>query len=193
LELERELEIERRKVHELQDASREREKEYQKLKAQHDQMKRKALLVPDTARATMQVASGLNPIGRTQPDNAMVTRQTSGSVDVGAVLGGMEASGIQRTPLVNRTVPTSFGGQAHTWSNSRARIPSSSGPQRLNPCDRSFKENSVSDRSESVNEVENMLLSHQIRTSSAGAQGGWGSSGKLQRRPLLRHCIWPIA
>ena len=34
-ELERDLELERRKVRELQEASRERDKEYQKLKVNH--------------------------------------------------------------------------------------------------------------------------------------------------------------
>ncbi|KAJ7057128.1 hypothetical protein C8F01DRAFT_992082, partial [Mycena amicta] len=45
-ELMRDFELERRKVHDLQEASRERDKEYQKLKAQLDKIKRKALLTP---------------------------------------------------------------------------------------------------------------------------------------------------
>uniref|UniRef100_A0A8H8CKS0 Uncharacterized protein n=1 Tax=Psilocybe cubensis TaxID=181762 RepID=A0A8H8CKS0_PSICU len=45
-ELERDLELERRKVRELQDAARERDKEYAKLKAQLDKFKRKTLLGP---------------------------------------------------------------------------------------------------------------------------------------------------
>ncbi|KAF8845740.1 hypothetical protein BDN67DRAFT_296381 [Paxillus ammoniavirescens] len=106
-ELDRDLELERRKVRELQDASREREKEYQKLKAQHDKVKRKALLAPDAPRAGALAGHGINPFHRA-PSNQT---RTAGEVDIGAVVGGMEAIGIQRTPFINRTMPGSFGMQ----------------------------------------------------------------------------------
>lgn len=89
-ELERDLELERRKVRELQDTSREREKEYQRLKAQLDKVKRKALLGPDTT--TRVVTSAVNPPTRTPLNNTSVQRQPLG--DVGAVMGGMQASGV---------------------------------------------------------------------------------------------------
>lgn len=59
---------------------------------QHDKVKRKALLAPDNARAA--IASGLNPHSRPQFDNPTTNRQPVGSVDVGAVVGGMEANGV---------------------------------------------------------------------------------------------------
>lgn len=173
-ELERDLEFERRRVHELQDASREREKEYQRLKDQHDKVKRKALLAPDNARTA--IASGLNPHSRPQFDNPAISRQPVGNVDVGAVIGGMEATGVQRTPLIDRTLPTNFGG--HPWTSSGTRVTQRFGTQRLNPGDHSFMANSISDKSESANEVENMLRPHQSRRrpGQAPGSGGWSSS-----------------
>lgn len=186
-ELERDLELERRKVRELQDTSREREKEYQRLKAQLDKVKRKALLGPDTT--TRVVTSAVNPPTRTPLNNTSVQRQPLG--DIGAVMGGMQASGIQRTPFNNRTVPMEFGGQpAYPWSSSRARAPPLAGPQRLNPADRSFRANSISDQSESANEVENLLLPNHNRGRSGLVPGpnGWGAnSGRgqpVQQRPF---------
>lgn len=187
LELERDLELERRKVRELQDTSREREKEYQRLKAQLDKVKRKALLGPDNT--TRAVASGVNAPNRIPLDNISVQRQPLG--DVGAVVGGMEANGIQRTPLNNRTVPMNFGGQpAYPWSSNRARAPPLAGPQRLNAADRSFRANSISDHSESANEVENLLLPNHNRgrCGVAPSANAWGaSSGRsqpVQQRPF---------
>jgi len=40
------LDLERRRNRDLQETSRERDKEYQKLKAQYDKLKRRALLAP---------------------------------------------------------------------------------------------------------------------------------------------------
>lgn len=59
---------------------------------QHDKVKRKALLAPDNARTA--IASGLNPHSRPQFDNPAISRQPVGNVDVGAVIGGMEATGV---------------------------------------------------------------------------------------------------
>ncbi|KAF9247012.1 hypothetical protein BU15DRAFT_57942 [Melanogaster broomeanus] len=183
-ELERDLELERRKVRELQDASREREKEYQKLKAQHDKVKRKALLAPDPPRPVALPGHGLNQFDRAPPDNQ--TRPAVGEVDIGAVVGGMEAIGIQRTPLISRTMPGSFGMQQ---GHPRSHAPQSNlNPQArtaslhrhpLNTGDRSFRVNSVSDRSDSANEVENMLLPQSGRGRHTGVSpgsGGWGTS-----------------
>ncbi|KZO98027.1 hypothetical protein CALVIDRAFT_51396 [Calocera viscosa TUFC12733] len=50
--LERELELERRRAFDLQEVSRERDKDYQKLKTQLDKYKRKAVLSQNTAMAT---------------------------------------------------------------------------------------------------------------------------------------------
>lgn len=76
----------------MQDALREREKEYQKLKGHMDKIKRKALLAPGNAG---------QPDGFGGPTFEDRTRHTGGfgngistGLDVGAVVGGMEASGV---------------------------------------------------------------------------------------------------
>ncbi|KAG8218440.1 hypothetical protein J3R82DRAFT_4066, partial [Butyriboletus roseoflavus] len=86
-ELERDLELERRKIHELQDTSREREKEYQKLKAQLDRVKRRALLAPDASHAIQPPVHGFSHSHRPLDNQP---RQAVGEVDIGAVVGGME-------------------------------------------------------------------------------------------------------
>ncbi|KAJ7781538.1 hypothetical protein B0H16DRAFT_1498731 [Mycena metata] len=91
-ELERDLELERRKVRDLQDATRERDKEYQKLKTQHDKIKRKALLAPNAAATG--VSSGEDP-------HTNKLRAFSNPVDLGAVVGGMEASGVKFIGRIN--------------------------------------------------------------------------------------------
>jgi E3 ubiquitin-protein ligase CCNP1IP1 len=101
------MELERRKVHELQDSSREREKEYQKLKvaktlprgliysqlhqAQYDKAKRKSLLAPSTAPPG-QSGGGVNMFDRPPQDDHNKGRS---GVDIGAVIGGMDANGVQ--------------------------------------------------------------------------------------------------
>lgn len=90
-ELERDMELERRKVHELQDSSREREKEYQKLKAQYDKAKRKSLLAPNTAPSG-QGGGGVNMFDRPPQDDHNKGRA---GMDIGAMIGGMDANGVQ--------------------------------------------------------------------------------------------------
>ncbi|KAJ7047648.1 hypothetical protein C8F04DRAFT_1247276 [Mycena alexandri] len=100
-ELERDLELERRKVRDLQDAARERVKEYQKLKTQHDKIKRKALLASNATG----VSSGEDP-------HTNKLRAFSNPVDLGAVRTKVHPQ-IQRTPLVNRTSGGSFAPPSH--------------------------------------------------------------------------------
>lgn len=85
------MELERRKVHELQDSSREREKEYQKLKAQYDKAKRKSLLAPNTAPSG-QGGGGVNMFDRPPQDDHNKGRA---GMDIGAMIGGMDANGVQ--------------------------------------------------------------------------------------------------
>jgi hypothetical protein len=117
--LERDLEIERRKNRELQDTTRERDKEYQKLKVgfrllnvlvrlllplagfkvAHDKFKRKALFPTGTeATHAHSVNASINvpPIA----DQAMIFNKlgrpnANKTLDVGAVVGGMEANGVR--------------------------------------------------------------------------------------------------
>ncbi|KAF9452186.1 hypothetical protein P691DRAFT_722507 [Macrolepiota fuliginosa MF-IS2] len=92
-QLERDLELERRKVRDLQDASRERDKEYQKLKAQHDKLKRRALLGPTTVEA------GAAHQSRTSPETYQTKMRhgagPGGGNAIDTVVGGMEAAGVE--------------------------------------------------------------------------------------------------
>ncbi|KAK7696626.1 hypothetical protein QCA50_001284 [Cerrena zonata] len=99
-EMERDLELERRRSASLQDSLRDREKEYQKLKVGHlDKIKRKALLAPGTVGQPAGVG-GHTLDDRTRPATGF---GASTAMNVGAVVGGMEANGIQRTPITTRT------------------------------------------------------------------------------------------
>ncbi|KAN0097661.1 hypothetical protein V8E55_002107 [Tylopilus felleus] len=192
-ELERDLELERRKVHELQDTSREREKEYQKLKAQLDRVKRRALLGPDAGAsgANQPPVQGFSHSHRSLDNQP---RQAVGEVDVGAVVGGMEAIGIQRTPLVNRVAKGNIGIQGRSGLQVHSSAPSraaSTHRHPLNTGDRSFLANSVSDRSDSAHEVEHLLLPKTFKTAHSGMQpgsSGWGTSSArphaVQQRPF---------
>ncbi|KLO15898.1 hypothetical protein SCHPADRAFT_938360 [Schizopora paradoxa] len=108
--LEKELELERRKVRELQESSRERDKEYQKLKNQYDKIKRKALLAPNGLGNELPTGLGAhnNAQGQHEVQNAINDRQANKArtmnnpfnragpgVDIGAVVGGMEANGVR--------------------------------------------------------------------------------------------------
>ncbi|KAJ3990288.1 hypothetical protein F5890DRAFT_1480904 [Lentinula detonsa] len=198
-DLERDLEVERRKVRDLQEATREREKEYQKLKVQHDKIKRKALLGPNftanepslnapTNHTTEGQWSGIRSFGNNVGNN----------VDFGAVVGGMEANGIQRTPIVNRA--NSFPNRLGTtdgWSqnpsstlNQRQRVNRVGGTHRQ-PL--TYSGGYISDRSESANEVENLLSggggqrSARVSTSTGGWNPGLQVADNVQRiRPIQR-------
>ncbi|KAG9317265.1 hypothetical protein JVU11DRAFT_1459 [Chiua virens] len=195
-ELERDLELERRRVHELQDTSREREKEYQKLKAQLDRVKRKALLGPDTSGANPAVMHGFGRAHHSLDDQL---RPMVGEVDVGAVVGGMDTIGVQRTPLVNRVTKGVIGTQPpraglHAMSHSNASTGAASTHRRpLNTTDRSFMANSISDRSDSAHEVENLLLPKTVRGDHSGIQlssSGWGAGG-ARSHPVQQRAFNP--
>jgi len=116
VELERDLELERRKTREIQEAARERDKEYQKLKVcriplvteytplyiyrrlqiQFDKLKRKTLFGPAAGNENNPIAPGNLNIAQNQflDDQRQKARgQLSGlnPVDVVQVVGGMEA------------------------------------------------------------------------------------------------------
>ncbi|KAG1791436.1 uncharacterized protein HD556DRAFT_655782 [Suillus plorans] len=176
-ELERDMELERRKVHELQDSSREREKEYQKLKAQYDKAKRKSLLAPSAAPHGQGVGGG-NMFDRPPQDDH--NKGTAG-VDIGPVISRMDANGIQRTPLVNRTMAGPFGPhQSAAWpqpARPQQRTNVQRRPFAVSNNDHSYRTNSISERSDSANEVENMLLPHFNRSKVPPPSGGSGGSG----------------
>lgn len=191
-ELERDVELERRKVRELQEASRDRDREYQKLKAQHDKMKRKVLLAPNLSGQQVSGNESLNLSNSSFPGQGEVNaRQPLRAFGVGAVVDGMEANGIQRTPLVNR------GGQggwfvqngSDGWVQAggvgqriphRQPLPVGHGQQYRHTS------GSMSERSDtsSLHEVENLL---SVGGNGSGAKRrttgpGWGTMPAQQQQ-----------
>ncbi|KAK0491202.1 hypothetical protein IW261DRAFT_73589 [Armillaria novae-zelandiae] len=185
-ELERDVELERRKVRELQEASRDRDREYQKLKAQHDKMKRKVLLAPNLSGQQVSGNESLNLSSSSFPGQGEANaRQPLRAFGVGAVVDGMEANGIQRTPLVNR------GGQgggfvrngSDGWVQGGQRIvhrqPLAVGHgQAYRPTGGSMSERSDAS---SLHEVENLL---GVGGNGSGAKRrtgpGWGKAQQKQ-------------
>ncbi|KAI0829396.1 hypothetical protein BC628DRAFT_1131096 [Trametes gibbosa] len=174
-DLERDLDGERRKSAGMQDSLKESEKEYHKLKAQYDKLKRKALLgggVGTKDGGTLPLgAQSLNMQERHDENGARMKQGMvfgagiggAGGVDVGAVVGNMEATGIQRTPIVNRTMGgMQPGGGATTWRQPQAPIPRHAAQrQPFSAMDqRSFRTSAStarSDRSDSTAEVEGLI------------------------------------
>lgn len=190
-QLERDLELERRKVRDFQDASRERDKEYQKLKIQHDKLRRKALLGPTNVETSMASQS------RTPENYQHRIRHNGGPngspTNIEAFVGGMEVSGIQRTPLVPRIqhpFTTTHQGsgwtkpltkQTGTVSGGQHRQPFAAAPMTQVPAvERSYRSVTGSERSDSGNEVEQMLLG----TSRMSMNAGWGPAA-VRSRPAF--------
>ena len=117
--MERDLELERRKVRELQDGSRERDKEYAKLKvsrttlvedilsslhelfmkAHFDKLKRKALFGPgngndNVAGVNPQVQGQYHDDLRLKAKNNPGNHQMNSASNLNAIVGGMEANGV---------------------------------------------------------------------------------------------------
>jgi len=189
--------LERRKNRDLQDTSRERDKEYQKLKAQHDRIKRKALLAPTTTGQDASLTFGGNvnhTIGRQTHEDQHIKGRTgvnfgnNNTVDLGAVIGGMEANGIQRTPIVNRTIGAPFAAQQNSaWAqpqNTQGQVPTRNQAKRqpFSAVHNShFRSNTVSDRSDSANEVEDMLVNSRPPVRRSSGQGGWTTTTQKSR------------
>ncbi|KAG6866529.1 hypothetical protein C0991_003073 [Blastosporella zonata] len=191
-ELERDLELERRKIRELQDMSRDREKEYQKLKLQLEKFKRKALLAPQTHGHENLSGYGNHSNeeqSRQQQQRTFGMGLAMNNVNIGAVVGGMESNG--RAPLVNR--PTTFAPQAQgnaTWAQQQppqlghSRNKSHRQPFAA-PTDRSYR--STTDQSDGANEVENLLLSNQNGGRGHTNHGGWSSTPQQQHTLRPNH------
>ncbi|KAH8118342.1 hypothetical protein DFH11DRAFT_1540541 [Phellopilus nigrolimitatus] len=146
--LEKELELERRKLREMQDSARERDKEYQKLKNHYEKIKRKTLLAPHSL-----TNDGFAVPLPSNNENQMMTDKhinkqrgnafaNPGGVNIGAVVGGMEANGIQRTPIRG-------GHHIPDWQPMSRH----DAPTGMNP----LLGASGSERSASADEVENIL------------------------------------
>ncbi|KAG8924702.1 hypothetical protein FRC01_011157 [Tulasnella sp. 417] len=104
-QLERDLDLERRKTKDKDERLREKDKEYQKLKNQYDSLKRRALLAPnggplnttapnaDSFEATeSQAIARVRGLGNT-------VQNMGGGMTMGEIAHGMDANRIQRTPL----------------------------------------------------------------------------------------------
>ncbi|KAG8863835.1 hypothetical protein FRB96_007672 [Tulasnella sp. 330] len=126
--LERDLELERKKTRELSDASREKDKEYQKLKNHYDSIKRKALLAPSNPQQSLVGDQGGGGGGmdtmELDPSAVNRTRQIGAGigsgVSMGDVVNGMEANRIQRTPIR----PAAGGGFSNPQQWQQPRQPS---------------------------------------------------------------------
>ncbi|CAK5276031.1 unnamed protein product [Mycena citricolor] len=187
-EFQRDLELERRKVRDLQEAARERDKEYQKLKvlvavesksnsantgmqAQHDKIKRKALLAP-----------GAGP--QMSPNEEQLKLKAFGD-------GGMVS---QRTPLVTRSGAS--WGQGHQQQQglqvprSARRVQTHRQPfaagDRVHASNQSYS--NASDRSTSSNEVENMLLTSNA--ARASANHGWQTAPSVSRMKTVPRAVF---
>ena len=139
-ELERDLEIERRRVRELQEASRDRDKEYAKLKASHslghindvangiqrlqgqfDKVRKRALFGPPNDQGAITPAQ-VNDDPRTKLRQA--AGNVAANVNISAVVGGMEANGVNVRfhpvqPEIN-TLNCRFSG--HRWYHARKGV-----------------------------------------------------------------------
>ncbi|KAF6762601.1 hypothetical protein DFP72DRAFT_1041175 [Ephemerocybe angulata] len=194
-ELERDLEFERKKVRELQEASREQSKEYQKLKAQHDKIKRKALLgasvggnvQTNVGHPEASQGTGLTHLSEGFARNNARTFVSGGNnIGAGHNIGGM----IQRTPIgPTGNGPRGFQPQppGDLAAQRNRQVGHSVHRQQFTAApmtERSFP--ALSERSTSANEVENLLMYQQPPSVSRGTpQSGWGQppnrpSGNLE-------------
>ncbi|KAG8690326.1 hypothetical protein FRC08_010564, partial [Ceratobasidium sp. 394] len=102
--IERDLELERRKTRDLMDAAREKDKEYQKLKTQFDNLKRKTILAPNTL-ATAAANEAAHQLNRNSPVDQQHNQRIGNMTDIA---GGMDANRVQRTPLRQAQVSNGF-------------------------------------------------------------------------------------
>ncbi|KDQ64677.1 hypothetical protein JAAARDRAFT_234787 [Jaapia argillacea MUCL 33604] len=102
------------------------------------------------------------------------------------IAGALDPTSTHRTPVINRTFVGSMG-QHTAWQPQHQVASSRHQTQRqpFAPMDRSFGATSLSDRSDSVHEVENLVLGNSNRPQFRdNTQGGW--SGAPQGRPMQR-------
>ncbi|QRW16499.1 E3 ubiquitin-protein ligase CCNP1IP1 [Rhizoctonia solani] len=89
--VERDLETERRKCRDLAESTREKDKEYQKLKSQYDVLKRKTILAPDTlATAAANEAAHQLAMNRTASP-----AEQQGAGGLRDIAGGMNANRVR--------------------------------------------------------------------------------------------------
>ncbi|KAF8901658.1 hypothetical protein CPB84DRAFT_1846658 [Gymnopilus junonius] len=157
------------------------------MQAQFDKVRKRALFGPSSGNEHGTITPA--QLGDDQrPKLRQPTNNPGSSVNISAVVGGMEASGIQRTPLVPRTQGRAFipnQQTANEWMQPVGRsVPDNSRnityrqPIGNFAGDRSFMSSNVSDRSASANEVEQLLMNQPLPRTSNG--GGWQLSSAPQ-------------
>jgi len=174
------LDLERRKNRDLQETSRERDKEYQKLKAQYDKLKRRALLAPT--------------VGTNQPGINLAGGGPELHPGVG--VGGMNTIQRPAAGIVNRTVGQfntpggGGGGGLPLWSQSlqqhqhqqQQQQPQQQhiSPQNALPVRQPFvasdRSLDTSERSNTAQDVEELLGSQGRLQRRTHYQGGWAST-----------------
>ncbi|CAE6364975.1 unnamed protein product [Rhizoctonia solani] len=105
--VERDLEVERRKCRDLAESSREKDKEYQKLKA--CRLVLQTILTPDTL-ATAAANEAAHQLAMNRTTSPAEHQGTGGLRDIA---GGMNANRVQRTPLRQAQAQLSGGGLIH--------------------------------------------------------------------------------
>ncbi|KAF7319372.1 hypothetical protein HMN09_00275100 [Mycena chlorophos] len=180
-ELMRDLELERRKVQEMQEAGRERDKEYQKLKGQLDKIKRKALLAPQNT----------NVSPREEPHLAQNKLKvfSSNSFDSGA---GMETASNRQTPLANRAAWQPHPQQQQPQQQPQQPVRRTQPHRQPFAAPAAFGDpgagRSFHSRNDSTssNEVENMLVAGQ--NSRPMANNGWTTAPTPRRNVSQGDC-----
>lgn len=92
---------------------------------------------------------------------------------------------IQRTPIVNRTMqhippPAGWRPQNAIGPRQQQRQPFGGGT------DYSYRSATISERSDSANEVENMIGNHPIRGASTSGAAGWGMGRTHPSKPASK-------
>jgi len=143
-----------------------------------------------------------NPIG-TQQAYTQDTQNTSlrslgqeAGIDFGAAVSNMDANRVQRTPLAARTQgPLVLPQQNHNWQPQPARAQThnrnSSHRQPFAASTGSYRSGNLSDRSESANEVENILI-HPIERGERNMTNiytGWSTGPQKSRS--VQHVFAP--
>ncbi|KAJ3490299.1 hypothetical protein NLI96_g1526 [Meripilus lineatus] len=191
-DLEREAELERRKVTTSQESLRERDKEYQRLKTQYDRLKRRVLLSPSNGGQGPGLGTNpteVNPVGVSSKGQGIPSFGPTSNVpiNVGAVVGDMDANGIQRTPITSRISQHNNGWRGSNQNQPRQAFNPQRQPFNAGFADRSFRSTTVSEQSE--NEVENMLgntLSRHGGRPISGHTDGWTTSNNIHQGRTVR-------
>jgi len=177
--LEHELELERRKARDAQASSREKDKEYQKLKNQFDKVKCKALLGPSNLPQVGTDGTGFSASCDHHNERISQTRTALGGNSSSLQAAeNMDLNSIQRTPIKQRMLKNPSWNQQH---------------RRMQSHRSTLGAGSISEHSEA--EVDSMFAqqrqSHGIKPVNVSAiQTGYSRDQRHQRvlhTPAMKH------